>query len=69
MLSLLGKVNCKVLITDMLNNRVIGLMSLLGVLASLKRYYLLKVPQGKWVYTIYQHGGSPLIFVITIGSQ
>jgi hypothetical protein len=52
----------------MLNNRVIGLMSLLGVLASLKRYNLLKVSQDKWVYTIYQHGGSPLIFVITIGS-
>lgn len=69
MLSSLGKVNCKVLITDMLNNRVIGFMSLLGVLASLKRYYLLKVSQGKWVYTIYKHGGSPLIFLITNGSR
>jgi hypothetical protein len=58
-----------VLITDMLNNRVIGLMSLLGVLASLKTHYVLKISESKWVlYSIYQHGGSPLIFVITIGS-
>ncbi len=44
--------NCKVLITDKLNNRVIGLMSLLGVLASLKRCYLHKISESKWVYTV-----------------